>query len=240
MSRGRFGRTSRYGTGNTRRSRLGSLIGGLHRDVRAARACCLTVHTTGRFAGSGLTGSGASLRLRLFRSFSYRSFSFRILYRLGSVIVSFFNIGFFVLRFALKCFFCLSLSAALIAARLDLGLKRLQQTEATDSPRATGKNQEENSPTPRQHTKERQKTGDQGKNTQTSCNQQGNTARTRSIKVGQRRGLCVLHDRNLVRVRGSRGRFANLRNRSRIGRRLGGFLHRVGGTGRRLRKSGRG
>ena len=127
MSRGRFGRTSRYGTGNTRRSRLGSLIGGLHRDVRAARACCLAVHTVYRLAGSGLTGGGASLRLGLFSSFRICALGSRVLYRLGSIIVSFFVLGVFVrLSVIALSFFCFSLSAALIAVRLDLGGKRLQ------------------------------------------------------------------------------------------------------------------
>ena len=247
----RAGRTGRYGTRRMSRcrsrrfrtrSRLGSLIGGLHRDVRAARTCRLAVHTVYRLAGSSLTGGGASMMCRLFSNFRLHTLSRRVLYRLRSIIAGFFMfIGLFVgfvLSFVILIIFCLSL--ACIAARLDLVSNRLQQTKTAHSPCTAGKNQQENSPAPRQHTKERQKTGNQGKNTQTGSNQQGNTARARSIKVGQRRGLCVLHDRNLVRVRGSRGRFANLRNRSRIGRRLGGFLHRVGGTGRRLRKSGRG
>ena len=219
------------------RSRLGSLIGGLHRDVRAARTCRLAVHTMYRLAGSSLTGGGASMMRRLFSNFRLHTLSRRVLYRLRSVIAGFFMfIGLFV-GFVLLITFCLSL--ACIAARLDLVSNRLQQTKTAHSPCTAGKNQQENSPAPRQNSKERQKTGDQGKHTQTGSNQQGNTARTRSIKVGQRRGLCVLHHRNLVGVGGSRGRFANLRNRSRIRGRLNSILYGVRGTRRSLRKSRR-
>ena len=194
----------------------------------AARAYHLTVNVAGRLAGGGAS------RGFLFNRVLNRRLR-RLIGTIGRLSIPIRIFGALFAGLLLR-----GSSKTSSTTSLDLSICRLQQTETTDSPRATGKNQEENSPTPRQHIKERQKTGNQGKNTQTSCNQQGNTARARSIKVGQRRGLCVLHDRNLVRVRGSRGRFANLRNRSRIGRRVGGFLHRVGGTGRSLRKSGRG
>ena len=223
------------------RSRLGSLIGGLHRDVRAARTCRLAVHTVYRLAGSSLTGGGASMMCRLFSNFRLHTLSRRVLYRLRSIIAGFFMfIGLFVgfvLSFVILIIFCLSL--ACIAARLDLVRDRLQQTKTTHSPCAASKNQEENSPTPRQNAKERQKTGHQGKHAQTSCNQQGDTARARGIKVGQRRGLRLLHHRNFIGVGSSRGRIANLRNRSRIRGRLNGILYSVGGTGRSLRKSRR-
>ena len=240
----RAGRTGRYGTRRMSRcrsrrfrtrSRLGSLIGGLHRNVRTARACRLTAHV----ADSSLTGCGASLMCRLFDSFSFRRFS--ILYRLRSVIVSFFVVRLFIrLSVVILGIFCFCLGVALIAVRLNLVAKRLQQTKTAYSPRTTGKNQEENSPTPRQHTKERQKTGHQGKHAQTSRNQQGDTAQARGIKVGQRRGLRLLHHRNLIGVGSSRGRITNLRNRSRIRGRLNSILYGVRGTGRSLWKSRRG
>ena len=79
VTRGRLrrtsgGRTSRYGTGSVRRLRccrrfclscfcLVCLFRGVHRNVRAARACRLAVHTAHRLTGSCLTGCGASLRL---------------------------------------------------------------------------------------------------------------------------------------------------------------------------------
>ena len=179
---------------------------------------------------------------RLFSNFRLHTLSRRVLYRLRSVIAGFFMfIGLFVgfvLSFVILIIFCLSL--ACIAARLNLVAKRLQQTKTAYSPRTTGKNQEENSPTPRQNTKERKKTGHQGKHAQTSRNQQGDTAQARGIKVGQRRGLRLLHHRNLIGVGSSRGRITNLRNRSRIRGRLNSILYGVRGTGRSLWKSRRG
>ena len=257
VTRGRLrraGRTGRYGTTCVRRLRcyrcfclscfcmgrlcLGCLFRRVHRDVRAARARRLTVHTARRLAGSGLTGCGASLRL--FSSFRICTLGSRVFYRLGSVIVSFFAVGLFIrLSVSTLGIFCFCLGAALIAARLDLVRDRLQQTKTAYSPCTAGKNQEENSPTPRQNAKERQKTGHQGKHAQTSRNQQGDTARARGIKVGQRRGLRLLHHRNFIGVGSSRGRITNLRNRSRIRGRLNSILYSMGGTGRSLRKSRR-
>ena len=152
--------------------------------MRAARACRLTVQVAGRLAGSGLAGSGARLRLRFFSSFRIRAFSTRAIYRFGCIVVGFvvgafvpFILSVVVLNVIAFGIFCFSLGAALIAVRLHLMGKRLQQTKTAHRPRATGKNQEEDSPTPRQISKECQKAGDQGKHTQTGGNQQDNTAR---------------------------------------------------------------
>lgn len=166
-------------------SSIGCILRCLHRDVRAARACRLTVQVAGRLAGSGLAGSGARLRLRSLR---IRAFSSRAIYQFGCIVVGF-VVGAFV-RFTLSIIVLsilyFSFGAALIAVLLHLMGKRLQQTKTAHSPRTTGKNQEEDSPTPRQISKECQKAGDQGKHAQTGGNQQGDTARARSIKVRQR------------------------------------------------------
>ena len=196
VSRRRLGRTSSgrtsgcraNGTHSLRRrgrllasSSLGCILRCLHRDVRTARACRLTVQVAGRLAGSGLAGSGARLRLRSLR---IRAFSTRAIYRFGCIVVGFvvgafvpFILSVVVLNVIAFGIFCFSLGAALIAVRLHLMGKRLQQTKTAHRPRATGKNQEEDSPTPRQTSKECQKAGDQGKHAQTGGNQQGNTAR---------------------------------------------------------------
>ena len=113
---------------------LGSLSRGFHRNVRTARACRLTIHIAGRLAGSGLTSnrltsSRARLGLRLFSSLRFHALSNRALRRFGRTVEGFVIAGLFV-RFTLSVialsFFCFSLSAALIAVRLDLGGKRLQ------------------------------------------------------------------------------------------------------------------
>ena len=158
-------------------SRLRCILRCLHRDVRTARACRLTVHIASRLAGSSLTGSGARLRLRSLR---IRAFSSRAIYRFGCFVVGFVILGAFV-RFTLSIItlsaFCFSLGTALIAVRLHLMGKRLQQTGAAHSPRATGKNQEENSPTPRRTTKESEDATQKAQTSQCNSNQQGNTAR---------------------------------------------------------------
>ena len=55
--------------------------------------------------------------------------------------------------------------------------RRLQQTEAAHSPHATGKNQEENSPTPRRNTKESKNATQKAQTSQCNSNQQANTTR---------------------------------------------------------------
>ena len=124
----------------------------------AARAYHLTVNVAGRLAGGGAS------RGFLFNRVLNRRLR-RLIGTIGRLSIPIRIFGALFAGLLLR-----GSSKTSSTTSLDLSTCRLQQTEATDSPRATGKNQEENSPTPRQHIKERQKTGNQGKNTQTSCN----------------------------------------------------------------------
>ena len=149
VSRRRLGRTSSSRTSGRRANRTSSLrrhghlltsnnLGGilrcLHRNMCAVRICRLAAHVAYGLAGSGLTSnrltsSRARLGLRLFSSLRFHALSNRALRRFGRTVEGFVIAGLFV-RFTLSVialsFFCFSLSAALIAVRLDLGGKRLQ------------------------------------------------------------------------------------------------------------------
>ena len=181
VSRRRLGRTSSgrtsgcraNGTSSLRRrgrllasSSLGCILRCLHRDVRAARACRLTVQVAGRLAGGGASGGFL---------FFDRVLNRRLHRLVGAIGRLFIPIRFF--GFLFTGLFLRGRRKTSSTTSLDLSTCRLQQTGAAHSPRATGKNQEENSPTPRRTTKESENTTQKAQTSQCNSNQQGNTAR---------------------------------------------------------------
>ena len=181
VSRRRLGRTSSgrtsgcraNGTSSLRRrgrllasSSLGCILRCLHRDVRAARACRLTVQVAGRLAGGGASGGFL---------FFDRVLNRRLHRLVGAIGRLFIPIRFF--GFLFTGLFLRGRRKTSSTTSLDLSTCRLQQTGAAHSPRATGKNQEENSPTPRRTTKESENATQKAQTSQCNSNQQGNTAR---------------------------------------------------------------
>ena len=186
VSRRRLGRTSSgrtsgcraNGTSSLRRrghfltsnslasSSPGCILRRLHGSMCAARACRLTVH-----AAYGLAGGGASGGFLFFGRVLNRR-----LHRLVSTIGRLF-IPIRIFRFLFTGLLLRGRRKTSSTTSLDLSTCRLQQTKTAHSPRTTGKNQEENSPTPRRTTKESENATQKAQTSQCNSNQQGNTAR---------------------------------------------------------------
>lgn len=139
-----------------------------------ARMCSLAVH-----AAYGLAGGGASGGFLFFNRVLNRRLH-RLVGTIGRLFIPIRFFGFLFTGLLLR-----GRRKTSSTTSLNLSTCRLQQTGAAHSPRATDKNQEENSPAPRRTTKESEDATQKAQTSQCNSNQQGNTTRACGIKVRQ-------------------------------------------------------